>query len=126
MRICKYCNKRYPESEFGVALTIKNKVYRRHKCKSCYRIAKKELRQKYRRWIADYKRKQKCSKCGIADPRVLDFHHDNDNDKKFSVGAALTEGQGFNRIKKEIKKCVVVCANCHRILHSEKNSRDVI
>ena len=126
MKTCKYCNKRYPESEFGVALTTKNKVYRRNKSKHCYRATKNQLREKYRQWIIDYKKKQKCSKCGITDYRVLEFHHENknNNDKEFSIGDAIRKGQGFNRIKKEIAKCVVICANCHKILHYKERGKN--
>jgi len=126
MKLCRYCHKYYPESEFGVALTTKNKVYRRHKCKTCYHIAKRQLREKYRQWITDYKKKQKCSKCGIADYRLLEFHHKHDTDKEFSVGEVSTEGYGFDRIKKEIAKCIVICANCHRKLHYKEHGKNIM
>jgi len=126
VKTCKYCNKSYPESEFGIALTTKNKIYRRNKCKHCYRATKNQLREKYRQWIINYKKKQKCSKCDIADYRVLEFHHKdkNDNNKEFTIGDAIRKGQGFNRIKKEIAKCVVICANCHRILHYKERGKN--
>lgn len=120
MKLCKYCNRYYPESEFHVALTTKKKVYRRHKCKSCYRATKKKLWQKYRQWIIDYKKKHKCSKCGIADYRVLEFHHAHNKKKEFSIAAGFYNHYGFERIKKEVEKCIVICANCHRILHYKK------
>ena len=119
MKKCKYCNKFYPESDFGVALTTKNKVYRRLKCKHCYRSTKKRLKSKYRKWINDYKKKQKCCKCGINDYRVLEFHHKSGN-KEFSLGDVLRTGCGMNRIKKEVAKCICICANCHRIMHYKK------
>jgi len=124
MRLCRYCNKYYPESKFGVALTVKNKVYRRHKCKSCYHATKLKLRDKYRQWLIDYKKKHKCSKCGNTDYRVLEFHHLHNKNKEFSIGAAFYNHYGFERIKKEVEKCIVLCANCHRILHyKDRNSK---
>ncbi len=58
-------------------------------------------------------------RCGIKDPRVLDFHHVNGKDKLFGIGG-FRRAVGFEQIKKEIEKCEVVCANCHRIVHDEQ------
>ncbi|MFC1612350.1 hypothetical protein ACFL29_00690 [Patescibacteria group bacterium] len=117
MKKCDYCNKNYPEDDFGVALTTKNKIFRRRKCRFCYRETKKKLRKKYRKLISDYKKEQKCRDCGINDHRVLEFHHLDATNKDFDIGNLLNSGRGFDNIKKEIKKCIVICANCHRILH---------
>ena len=114
---CRYCNKYYPESKFGVALIVKDKIYRRHKCPKCYQKTKKLLKEKYRKWLIDYKKKQRCNICNTHDHRVLEFHHINEKNKNFSIGAITTNNYGFARIKKEISKCKVLCANCHRILH---------
>jgi hypothetical protein len=120
MKICDYCKKTYSDDCFGVALTTKIRVYRRRKCKYCYQKTKKQLQRKYRQWLINYKKRQKCNICGIADHRVLDFHHQKEN-KEFSLGDILKNGYGFEIIKREVKKCTVICANCHRILHYQKN-----
>ncbi len=114
-KLCRYCNKYYSESEFGVALTTEKKVYRRHKCRYCYRDTKNKLREKYRQWLIDYKKEQKCIKCKISDHRVLEFHHLGD--KENDIATLFHRSSGLDRIKREIKKCVVVCANCHKIMH---------
>ena len=115
MKLCKYCDKYYSELDFGVAGTIGNKIYRRLKCRHCFNYAKKLLRQKYRKFLEDYKEKYGCYKCGTKDHRVLDFHHLRD--KEFTIGYAAYNHLAFERVKKEIEKCAVVCANCHRIIH---------
>ena len=117
-KVCKYCKKAYPESAFGVAATTPTKVYRRLKCRFCYRDAKQKLIQRHHQWINTYKKQRGCGKCGVTDPRVLDFHHKNDKNKLFTVGG-FRRAVGFERIKNEVQKCDVVCANCHRILHNE-------
>ena len=125
MKLCKYCNKYYSESEFHVALTTKKKIYRRLKCKSCYRATKQKLKKKGQQWLVDYKKKHKCSKCGIADYRVLEFHHPYD--KEFSISHAFHHDHySFERIKKEVYKCIVICANCHKILHHKKRNSNNI
>ncbi len=121
MKQCRYCNKYYPELDFGVAKTTDKKVYRRRKCRHCYRKTKNNLKERRRGWIDGYKKEKGCVKCGNNDPRVLDFHHLRD--KKFSIADYYYYQFGLENVKKEIEKCIVICANCHRILHSEKKKR---
>jgi hypothetical protein len=45
----------------------------------------------------------------------LDFHHIDPNDKEYSV--ASMNKFPYKRLAKEINKCVLLCANCHRDLH---------
>ena len=115
MKFCKYCNKYYHESDFGVAKTIGDKIYRRLKCRACFNNAKKLLRGKYQKLLADYKEKHGCFKCGTKDHRILEFHHTAD--KGFTIGYASHNHLGIEQVKNELKKCKVICANCHRILH---------
>ncbi len=120
-KVCKYCQKSYPEEAFGVALTTPTKIYRRWKCRHCYRETKQTLIQRYLRWINEYKKERGCRRCSIIDPRVLDFHHKDGTTKEFSLGG-FRRAVGFERIKREIEKCEILCANCHRIVHDEMRS----
>lgn len=61
--------------------------------------------------------KKRCARCGLTDKRVLDFHHVGGKDKAVSV---LRKGYSRERIYAEISKCVVLCANCHRVTHWEE------
>ena len=120
MKQCRYCKKSYPESYFGVALTTKNKVYKRHKCKFCYLETKRIRKDNHREWLKNFKKSSVCNKCGVADYRVLEFHHLNEKEKDFSISFNYLN-LGLDKIKQEIKKCVILCANCHRITHYEEN-----
>ena len=63
----------------------------------------------------------KCSKCGYSKYlEVLEFHHKNPEDKEFGI-AGNGACTSWERIKKEIKKCILLCANCHRELHVEQD-----
>lgn len=76
---------------------------------------RKRLREE---WHA-FKSTLKCSKCGFSHPAALDFHHvDRTNHK--SVFKLAKDGC-YKAAMEEIKKCVVYCANCHRIHHHEEN-----
>ena len=57
----------------------------------------------------------KCSKCGEDNIFTLSFHHKNPNEKECRVGEILS--LRWSRIETEIKKCVLLCENCHREEH---------
>ena len=105
-KTCKVCQREY-----------KNTYYSRNKASHIVRNNK--TRQKLKEMAVTYKG-GKCEKCGynkcIA---ALDFHHLNPLEKDFSIG-----NKGYTRswenIKKEIEKCILVCANCHREIHSNE------
>lgn len=119
MKECKYCNKYFPETDFGVAKTTINKVYRRRKCCFCYRKTKNALKIRRRGWIDEYKAERGCLICGNLDSRVLDFHHKNGDEKEFVIADFYYHQYSMEKVEAEIRKCDVMCANCHRILHFE-------
>lgn len=55
-----------------------------------------------------------CLHCGEKDPRCLDFHHRNPADKYFNVSAAHKLQCEADEITDEVRKCDVLCSNCHR------------
>ena len=73
-------------------------------------------RNRVKRKLIEYKG-GKCEKCGYDKcNRALDFHHRNPSKKDFSISAT---GRGFERMKKEVDKCSLVCSNCHREIHDQ-------
>lgn len=58
-----------------------------------------------------------CSLCGEKDAVCLDFHHQNPHEKSFEVSNMAPRKFSRMRIDEEIKKCVVLCCNCHRKIH---------
>ena len=59
----------------------------------------------------------KCQICGYNRYiGALDFHHLDESTKEFSLSVrGLT--RSWEKIKQEISKCILVCANCHREIH---------
>ena len=45
---------------------------------------------------------------------ALDFHHVDGDEKERAIAACSTVGQ----LKREVAKCIVVCATCHREIHA--------
>lgn len=75
----------------------------------------RRVREKKRAIIAEAKSKP-CADCGgTFDPFVMDLDHRPDEAKLCNVAAAITLGLGEARLREEIAKCDVVCANCHRM-----------
>jgi hypothetical protein len=66
-----------------------------------------------RKFLLDYLLKHPCESCGEADPIVLEFDHLDPDKKMFSIGNLLHRSK-LSLIENEIKKCRVLCANCHR------------
>lgn len=64
-----------------------------------------------------------CTRCGEKHLATLDFHHRDPAAKGFGIAAALGRMSSEKRLKQEIDKCDILCANCHRKLHwEEKNA----
>jgi hypothetical protein len=55
-----------------------------------------------------------CVVCKIAyHPCVFDFHHVYPAEKSFGVsGSGIT--RSWEAVEAELRKCIIVCANCHR------------
>ena len=82
------------------------------------RVQKWRLRQKQR--AIDYKG-GKCSACGYNKcPDALDFHHLDPTEKEFGLASSGIT-RAWERVKKELDKCILLCANCHRELHYQLN-----
>lgn len=56
-----------------------------------------------------------CADCHVQyEPQAMDFDHVRGT-KDFSLGEAAWRGYSLERIKAEVAKCDLVCANCHRV-----------
>lgn len=104
--IRKYTKELKRYSRFDDSLTRKQRTS----------IMVSERRRKTKDMAIEYKG-GKCEKCGYNKCNgALEFHHLNPEEKDFSISTSGTT-KSFERIKKEIDKCILVCANCHREIH---------
>jgi hypothetical protein len=77
------------------------------------RAAKKRSKMR----IAEYFGGCCCAYCGLKDdPCIYDCHHLDPSTKEFGIGMA--RGKSWEEITKELDKCVLLCSNCHRKVHS--------
>lgn len=60
----------------------------------------------------------KCNRCGGVFPDyVFEFHHLNSDEKEKTPSQLLMLSD--EKIEKELSKCILVCSNCHKIIHHE-------
>lgn len=109
-KICPSCQEEKTMNEF---YSSKNRIH--SWCKKCL------CENQNKRWV---ERKieamklfdSKCCKCGYCkNYAALEFHHLNPKEKDF-VWTKLRRME-WPEIVKELKKCVLLCANCHREEH---------
>lgn len=63
-----------------------------------------------------YKTFCKCRVCKEAEAIALDLHHTDPTEKELPVSNAVS--CSTDTLRREIRKCVVLCANCHRKYHA--------
>lgn len=130
LRRCSRCGEAKPIEEFP--MKIRSRGLRRVWCRDCCRaygrehyrrnrsvyLAKAQRRRQVERpriraWIDDYLRQHPCVDCGESRIAVLDFDHRDRSQKELTV-AELAGLMTWSRLRSEIEKCDVRCANCHR------------
>lgn len=105
--ICKLCKREYDNAHYKAntdrrQYIINNKLARR---------------KKVQEWILQYLKEHPCIDCGESDIVVLEFDHRGDKLNHVSI---LIRTHALESVKKEVAKCDVRCANCHR----RKTARD--
>jgi hypothetical protein len=134
-KTCSKCGAGKPVTEF----TFKNlRTGTRHcQCRDCtreqvrlhyqahqsYYVRKARQRKakviaEQREWVLSYLALHPCVDCGETDPRCLDFDHVREQ-KRCDISRMLGN-YGWETIAKEIGKCEVRCANCHRKRTAER------
>ena len=77
-----------------------------------------ELKREKRAEWAKFKGTVKCTVCGFSHPSAIDFHHiDRTNYRSVNI---LAQSGNYKQAREEIKKCIALCANCHRIHHHDE------
>jgi ribosomal protein L30E len=60
-----------------------------------------------------------CQCCGYNNcDNALELHHLDPSQKEFGFGRLRASPKSLEVLKQELKKCVLVCSNCHREIHA--------
>lgn len=76
-------------------------------------------------FVQNIKTESPCTDCGLHYPYYV-MHFDHLGDKTHKVSRLANAGASIDRLKLEIAKCELVCANCHAIRTHERRLADLI
>ncbi len=124
---CQKCKENKTTSEFTYQADRADKLC--GLCKNCSRASgkqyyeqnkHKEIKRKTlhreisrieaQRWVLEFLKTHPCAVCGETDPSVLQFDHLRD--KAYNISTLLVQGN-LAKLKEEMLKCQVLCANDH-------------
>lgn len=116
-KICEICNKSFETNSYS-------RIY----CYECSGESTRsdEVTRKHQKTILRRSMKlqaikmlgSKCCICGYNRcVDALEFHHKDPTQKEFKLGAGNTIS--WQEYKKEASKCILVCSNCHKEIHSK-------
>ena len=114
---CKWCpyNEHWvPLCDFPVRIRNDKTEFQGY-CSECQKQKSLEKQNQFKRKIVK-RAGNRCYDCKQQFPDyVYDFHHIDPDTKDFKLSSAVSKS--WPEIKKELDKCVMLCANCHRVRH---------
>ena len=114
----------YNSPEYQNAYRETNKERLKAFRKEKYHTVGKAKYLRRRDWLNKYKEAKGCSRCGYNENGVaLDFDHIDSSIKKFNISHRLPNST-LKPLFAEIRKCRLLCANCHRIRTLKENQFD--
>lgn len=102
---CKECHSAYYKAYYG-----KNKDKKKQKTELKIQENRKKLKELFGgKWV--------CAHCGFTHPTTapFDFHHVDPSEKEHTPSQIIH--YNWERVEREYSKCILLCANCHRIEH---------
>ena len=116
-------------NDLGKNSTLNKRAY----IKQWRKENKEHVRIQYIRWrklryvklykIVNDAKRGGCVKCGLMDLRCLDMHHKDPTMKTGCIPLLINSCITIENLKKELRNCDPVCANCHRIEHYEEQAQ---
>lgn len=120
-RFCQDCATNQSIESFRIITKKGGSSGRLHTCMDCESKKKSDQRSNFKQICLDYKTSQTgltgCEICGYNRcNQALEFHHVDPKQKDFRLSKNRTK-VGV-KVREELDKCMVVCANCHREIHN--------
>ena len=120
MRKCPRCKKDFPDTTEYFYVKSKATGTKQSYCKKCNHKNTLDRQRKFKAKVVEYMG-GKCKKCGYNKCNAaLQFHHLDPTQKDFQISKLRHTSWDKNekRIKAELDKCVMLCANCHCEVHA--------
>ena len=115
MKICDKCHQDLPLEDFHANRVKKDG--KQQSCRKCLSKYTNERRVKTKLRAIEYLG-NKCFRCHETfHYAVYDFHHLDPSVKEFEW--TRLKRQSWKTITSELDKCMLLCANCHRMIHVE-------
>ena len=128
MKKCSCCKQEKVLNDFNFKDRVKG--LRHYQCRDCSRLyvrshyeknrqyylqkafkRNQKIRDEIRNYVWEYLNTHACVDCGEKDPIVLEFDHLSD---KIAAVSEMHRNYTLEKVKNEIEKCQIRCANCHR------------
>lgn len=103
--ICKDCRNRQRLGYYQANLTHVRQINRK---------SRKHTKLQRQLKLFNILKKRRCKRCGESNPIMLEFDHINPKHKIMNISVIISRAT-WPKIYAEIKKCRVLCANCHRL-----------
>ena len=113
--------------ECGMPITIDNVVFSGNRKDTPHRICRECFNAKQRKYNNNLKLKKQnlidiylaggCRCCGEERKECLEFHHIDPKTKEANISELVNSPYSIDKLKHELLKCTVLCANCHRSFH---------
>jgi len=130
---CKVCGKDFIDNSRS-----KTAIYCSRKC--CKKVFDKRYYEKHKpilnkkgrdyhnkrenEFISTYKKGKSCALCGYNKHyEILQFHHKDKKTKMFEITLFKIAKRTSEEIQKEIDKCILICPNCHFLIHQKEKER---
>jgi len=70
------------------------------------------------KFLSTYKKGKSCALCGYNEHyEILQFHHKDREKKRFEITISKMAKKTSQELKEEMDKCILICPNCHFLLH---------
>ena len=116
--ICKRC---------GLIIDKEDKQYDRCYHKLCYREHENERASKVRKhkkvllkeFLKDNIKCGRCNKTSKWGMSFFEWHHIDPSIKEYTISELMKSNYSWEKVKKEIDKCILLCPDCHKLIHLE-------
>ena len=117
-KTCRSCKRKYPLTSayfYSNGFTPSGARKWKPTCKDCENTERKSGLDDI---LLEHFGEIKCSNCGYDKHKsVIDCHHVDPSEKEYSVAKFRSSRRNIDVMRKELAKCILLCANCHRETH---------